>query len=62
MSIEIEEWRSTQNREEIHYFVRDGKRHGYQGGAYLFGYNPELVSEETAGRIMALIQAERDAR
>ncbi len=54
--IELEEWTSTQNRCERHYFLRDGQQHGYQRGQYVFGYNPAMVSEATAIRIMALIE------
>ena len=38
--------------------MRDGEMHGYQRGQYVFGVNPELVSEATVARIIALIEAE----
>lgn len=40
--IKLEEWKSTQNQEE-HHFFRVNKGKGYQPHQYLFGYNPEVV-------------------
>ena len=56
MKVSMEVWRSSHNREERHYFVPGGDI-GYQHNTYLFGYNPEIVSEETAMRILDLIEA-----
>ncbi len=55
MNIYIEIWNSDHNRQERHYFVKGGDN-GYQHNTYLFGYNPELVSEETAAKILELIR------
>ena len=57
--IDIEVWNSDHNRQERHYFIRGGDR-GYQHNTYLFGYNPELITEATAQKIMALIKHEMD--
>lgn len=51
---QIEIWKSDNNREERHYFIKGGDKE-YQHNTYLFGYNPELVSEETAKLILDLI-------
>lgn len=57
--MKLEVWNSDHNRQERHYFLPDSIMHGYQcQGAYVFGYNPELVSEETAAKIIALIEAQ----
>ena len=41
---------------EKHYFLRDGKQHGYQSdGAYLVGINPQLVSYEQERQILAIL-------
>ncbi len=56
MKVELEVWNSTANRQEKHYFIPDGDR-GYQHNTYLFGYNPELVSEELARTFLAMIRA-----
>jgi hypothetical protein len=55
--LHLEIWNSSENRQERHYFVKGGDV-GYQHNTYVFGYNPELVSEETVARIIALIKAE----
>lgn len=54
MNISIEIWKSDNNRQERHYFVQGGDV-GYQHNTYLFGFNPEIVSEETAKRILDII-------
>lgn len=54
--IKLESWSSSENRNEKHYFIEGGNR-GYQSNTYLFGYNPEIISEATARTIMALIKA-----
>lgn len=56
--LQLEEWSSTHNRKERHYFLQDGgKQHGYQSdGAYLCGLNPELVSPELEAQILELLR------
>jgi hypothetical protein len=54
--LHLEVWNSSENRQERHYFRKDGKSHAYQNAQYVFGYNPEVVSEETAAKIIALIE------
>jgi hypothetical protein len=54
----LEVWNSSENRQEKHYFIKDGESHAYQNADYLFGYNPQLVSEETAEKMLLLIQAQ----
>ncbi len=51
----LEIWQSDHNREECHYFVKGGDV-GYQHNTYLFGYNPQLVSEEKVAKILAIIE------
>lgn len=58
MKLCVEVWRSDHNREERHYFVPAGDI-GYQHNTYLFGYNPELVSEEIVQQIIDMIDAGR---
>jgi hypothetical protein len=56
MPLHLEVWNSSENRQERHYFMKDGSNHGYQNANYVFGYNPEVVSEETVSKIIALIE------
>jgi hypothetical protein len=54
--IELEVWQSSHNRHERHYFIRDGKLHGYQAdGLYLFGLNPEVVTPEQEQEILKIL-------
>lgn len=57
MTIKLESWASSENRQERHYFI-EGVPSGYQPNTYLFGYNPKFVSEPLARTILALIRAE----
>jgi hypothetical protein len=52
--MKIEVWNSNHNRQERHYFIEGGDQ-GYQHNTYVFGYNPALVDEATANKIIALI-------
>ena len=54
----LERWYSTENRHEEHYFLADGLAAGYQESAYVFGYNPEIVSPQTVRAILDLIKRE----
>jgi hypothetical protein len=56
--LHLEVWSSSENRHERHYFMRDGQMHGYQRGQYVWGYNPALISDETAAKIRLLILRE----
>lgn len=56
MKLKLEKWQSSENRHEEHYFLADGPRTGYQDSAYVFGYNPELVTPEKVARILAIIK------
>jgi hypothetical protein len=57
-NLRLEKWYSTENRHECHYFLADGLVAGYQESAYVFGYNPELVSAEKVAHILRIIQGE----
>jgi hypothetical protein len=58
-NLHYEEWYSTENRHERHYFLPSTGHVGYQTqGAYVFGYNPELVSAEKVAHILRIIQGE----
>jgi hypothetical protein len=56
MKLHLEVWESSENRHERHYFMKDGAAHGYQNAAYVFGYNPEIVSEDVVQKIIVLIE------
>jgi hypothetical protein len=52
----VEVWKSSENREERHYFLKDGQMHGYQiQGAYLFGVNPQFFDDDKINRILAML-------
>jgi hypothetical protein len=58
--IRCEVWKSDECREERHFFIvdPDKSQNGYQGDRrYLFGCNPELVSEKIVETILKLIEA-----
>lgn len=57
MKLRLEKWYSTENRHEEHFFLQDGGSAGYQESAYVFGYNPEIISQETLRKIIELIEA-----
>lgn len=50
----IEVWHSDNNREERHYFLKN-EGAGYQQHAYLFGYNPQIISEAQVEQILEII-------
>lgn len=52
-AIELEKWKSDNNRNEQHYFIKGGDN-GYQHNTYLFGYNPDLLSEDFAHETLRL--------
>ena len=57
MKLQLEEWQSSHNRKERHYFLQDGQQHGYQSdGAYLVGLNPDIVPLETEQQILRLLE------
>lgn len=56
MPLHLEVWNSSENRQERYYFLKDGKSHGYQNAKYVFDYNPEVISEATVAKIIALIE------
>lgn len=45
----IERWTSSENREEIHYFVNDME-------TYLFGYNPEVIPKDVVSPIIEWLE------
>lgn len=52
----LEIWTSTENRQEKHYFLKDGEMHGYQiQGAYLCGFNPKFFNDEMISRVLAML-------
>jgi len=55
MEPRIEIWNSNQNQEERHYFMPE------HPNTYIFGFNPQLVSTETAERIVEMILSEQPA-
>jgi hypothetical protein len=55
--LRLEIWKSTENREERHYFLKDGESHGYQNADYLFGVNPRHVTDEQIELILAIIRS-----
>jgi hypothetical protein len=56
MQLSLEIWSSTDNRHERHFFIKDGAGASYQDGRYVFGYNPEIVSEDKVKRILEIIK------
>lgn len=56
MKLSVENWHSTDNRHEKHYFLKDGAQHGYQDGQYLVGLNPSIVPPETEAKILQLLE------
>jgi len=59
VELRLEKWHSTENRHEEHYFLEGGEFAGYQKSAYVFGYNPEIVTPEKVARILQIIQEPR---
>lgn len=55
MNPRIEIWNSNQNQEERHYFMPGS------ANEYIAGFNPKLISEETAKRIVNMILSEQNA-
>lgn len=53
--LRLEKWFSTENRHEEHFFLVDGLKAGYQESAYVFGYNPEIVTPDKVSRILDII-------
>ena len=54
--LKIEEWSSSYNREEIHYFLQDGNNHGYQNAEYLFGINPKYFDIDKINKILGMLK------
>ena len=55
--LKLEVWKSSENREERHFFINDFKPTAYQQSPYVFGYNPQVVSEEQVKQIIAILNA-----
>ena len=55
MKYRIEIWNSNHNQEERHYFMPE------HPNTYIFGYNPQLISSETAERIVDMILSDKPA-
>ena len=56
--LKLEVWRSDHNRHECHFFL-PGHGAGYQPeGAYYFGYNPQLITQDQLKQILAILNAE----
>jgi hypothetical protein len=53
--VHVEVWKSSENREERHYFLNDAKSHGYQNAEYLFGVNPRYFDDEKVRRILEIL-------
>lgn len=51
----VEVWKSSENREERHFFIKGGDV-GYQHNTYWFGFNPQLVSEDQVRRILLILE------
>jgi hypothetical protein len=53
----LETWHSDNNREERHFFLKNAAKDGYQEHAYLFGYNPQIISESQIDEILKIIES-----
>lgn len=51
----VEVWKSSENREERHYFLKDGQGHAYQNADYLFGINPKYFDDAKVARILEIL-------
>jgi hypothetical protein len=51
--VKLEEWRSTTNKVERHYFVERAGRE-----VYVVGFNPEMVSPALQAAILSMIEFE----
>lgn len=49
-ALAMEEWRSKDNKEEIHFFKKGDRN------TYLFGYNPKYVDPAKAKRLLKSIK------
>jgi len=50
MELFVEHWASSENQAEVHFFLKDtGTR------IYVFGYNPEFISQEQVDAILGQI-------
>ena len=49
LDLNIEVWKSNTALEERHYFLADERN------TYLFGYNPKIISEKKAKKILEII-------
>jgi hypothetical protein len=52
----LEVCNSSENRQERHYFLKDGNSHAYQNADYLFGINPKLVTPDLEQKILELLE------
>lgn len=57
MKLKLEVWQSSENREERHFFIEGFQPTAYQQSPYVFGYNPQIVSEAQVAQIMAILNA-----
>jgi len=53
LKLRLEKWFSTTNKHEVHYFLDDKSPAG--DGAYVFGYNPEIILPDKLSRILDII-------
>lgn len=56
--LRLEVWQSTENREERHYFINEFNPTAYQQSPYVFGYDPQVVTEDQVRRILEVLGAE----
>lgn len=57
MKLRLEVWKSSENREERHFFIDNFERTAYQQSPYVFGYNPLVVSEDKVEKILEIIES-----
>ena len=50
-NLNVEVWYSSSHLEERHFFLEDERN------TYVFGYNPQLVDDESVRKILKIIQA-----
>jgi hypothetical protein len=58
--LKIEEWKSNQNHQERHFF-QPADEHGYQSSRYIWGYNPQVISEKQVKQILEIIAESSDS-
>lgn len=58
MKLRLETWKSDENREERHYFLKDFQPSGYQSSPYVFGINPQIVTEDQVRMILEMLNGD----